>query len=165
MKSWNFFWQRYPPPGSREYEFKLDNAIVFNTGSNDAELVQGWGWSPPEKNFTWTNGKMASLVFPIEAPEQDLILTVKLHPFIVPGKLDHQQVNVIINDKPIDQWLFSEGGQQEKTILIPKDLLSQGKLNIVFETPDAKSPKELGISEDARELAIAIYSMTMNVDR
>jgi len=310
MKSWNFSGKRYPPPGSREYEFKLDEKIVFITSSNNAEYVQGWGWSAAEENFTWTNGKMAtlafpvhdiksdmimrisfspflipgkldqqrinvsvegeqlgewvltkpgaqdiefiiqknllkdsmldislefpdaaspnkfglsdddrmlgiavssitlskiaamefnkpirfsqggnsnkfmtsgwsqaekdftwtngkiaSLVFPIKESEQNLILKVKLHPFIVPGKLDHQEVNVIINDKPTDQWVFSEGGQQEKTILIPKDLLSQGRLNIVFETPDAKSPKELGISEDTRELAIAIYSITMNVDR
>ena len=143
---------------------ELDSLISFDKESN-TNIFMTSGWSQAEQNFTWNNSKSTQLVLPIEPSDQDLVLEASLHPFIVPGKHDSQMVNVFINGNPIDQWMFTEEGEQEKTLIIPNSWTSQGVLSINLEMPDAKSPKELGVSEDARKLAIAIHSISLTAEK
>ena len=138
----------------------------------DSIRYQGKGWSEGEQGFTWTNGKRASLAIPIDKTESDIMLRATFLPFVVPGKLDRQRMNILANGKKVGAWVATtERGFwdkirrkslfQEKTIVIPNNLLEDSALAITFELPDAASPASLAVGEDVRTLGIAMHSIVL----
>ena len=71
-------------------------------------------------------------------------------------------MTVYVNEHQVGEWLFDQPGVQEKTITIPHDLLESEIQYIAFGLPDAVSPKDLGRSEDGRDLALAVRSMVID---
>ena len=67
-----------------------------------------------------------------------------------------QRVIVSVNDGENFQLVAQDGRPFEFDFHAPLD----GKLHLVLEFPDAVSPKALGMSADARKLALAIASIT-----
>ena len=57
--------------------------------------------------------------------------------------------------------LFNKPEVQEKSVIIPHEVLNEGVQNITFVLPDAKSPYSLGLSDDGRELALAVRSIVI----
>lgn len=51
---------------------------------------------------------------------------------------------------------------ETKQITIPIEYIEEGKLTLKFELPDAISPKEIGMSEDARTLGLAMRSLKIS---
>jgi hypothetical protein len=78
-----------------------------------------------------------------------------MRPFLAPGRLDQQRVTVTLNGRPLTNWILRDSNPLTYSVSVPRDLLA--KKNVLrFELPDARSPKELGISTDARRLGIAV---------
>lgn len=140
--------------------YEYGSKIQFGDGGN-AEQYQGQGWSGPEKGFTWTDGKSASLVIPVNRPQSDLILKAVLTPFIS-SKVDKQKVNVYINGEKLGKWDIASAGEYE--ITIPESYITSS-LKIDFELPDASSPSESNISNDTRILGIAVQSITLSENK
>jgi hypothetical protein len=138
--------------------YQYGTLIQFGEGG-DARNFQEEGWSSEEKGFTWTNGKIATMVLPIESPKSDLILSAELTPFIF-GDIDKQRVGVIINGEEIGEWKASEPGKYQ--MKIPKQIVTGPILRVKFALPDAISPSELGIGDDVRMLGIALKSLIIS---
>ena len=133
--------------------YRVGDTISFVPNGN--ALKYKWeGWSDPEKGFTWTNGKKASLVFQLEKePEKGLILTADLFAFLPGKKITRQRAHIYVNDKKIGTWIVVSPGNYK--ISIPKYLLDKKIVNINLELPDADSPLDLMVSTDKRTLALA----------
>ena len=120
------------------------------------------GWSGPEDGFTWTDSHNAVLAVQPENIDSDLALKITASPYLGGGTLDQQRVTVYVNEHQIGEWLFNRPGIQEKTITIPHDMLEGEIQYIAVGLPDAVSPKDLGQSEDKRDLALAGRAMVID---
>lgn len=113
-----------------------------------------YGWSPAEPGFRWSEGTEAALVFAVHSSE-DLLLTIKLAPFVVPDKHPQQRVYILLNDSLIDSFTLIKAEDVERTIPLPVNKL-QSQNTMKFKLPDATSPAALGLSIDERNLGIAV---------
>lgn len=139
---------------------KDGTAITFGKNGT-AYQYQMAGWSGPEDGFTWTDGHNAVLAVQPETIDSDLTLKITASPYLGGGTLDQQRVTVYVNEHQVGEWSFDQAGTQEKTIVIPHAVLVEEMQHIAFELPDAVSPKSLGLSEDGRDLALAVRSMVI----
>lgn len=137
------------------YEYCTE--ITFGEEGN-AQYYQGAGWSYPEKGFTWTDGQEASFIIPVKTPKSDLILRVTLFPFLGQS-IKQQRVGIYINGVKVDEWPVGSVGMY--TTVVPRELVENSSLGILFDLPDAISPKELNINEDPRQIAVALQSLEL----
>ncbi|MCP1714725.1 hypothetical protein J2T58_000565 [Methanocalculus alkaliphilus] len=166
INSWEPTTHRYEPGKGHIplTSYQLNTPIIFGVNGT-AQQYQLTGWSGPEEGFTWTSGYQAGLALQMEDTDTDLTLTILASPYFGGGALDQQHVIIQVNGQKIGEWVYDTPGLQEKSILIPQWALSDDEIQyITFELPDAMSPRELGQSEDGRDLALAVRSMVIVVD-
>jgi len=141
--------------------YDYGSTIKFGRSGNSL-VYQGWGWSHPEEDYTWTDKKSASLIMPITKPRSDVELKVRLRPLILAEKVDRQRVTVEANRKKLGRWILTGDAIREQTFIIPKSSLTRGSLGLVFRLPDAVSPSAMGVGDDARTLGIQMHSITLS---
>lgn len=139
--------------------YEYGTTIQFGKGGN-AEKYQAKGWSDPENGLTWTDGKTAELHMSIAKPKSDITMKATFNPFLVPGKLDRQKIDVMINGNKTGEWDASTGGDYK--IIIPKDSLKKGALIVTFDLPSAGSPSNYGTGKDDRLLGISMMTLTFS---
>jgi len=132
--------------------YKLGDVINFGNEENYLQYQQqGWSWG--EDGFTWTDGPFASLKIPIENPENDLVLVAHLNPY------KNQIINISTNQQRIGHWQANAKGDYH--ILLPKEKINTSPLNITFEFPNAKSPKNTDQANEQRQLGAAFYNLSL----
>lgn len=76
-----------------------------------------------------------------------------------------------MNEHEIGEWIFNKPGEmkygslwgfQNVELIIPKETLTENVQLIKFEFPNAISPNELELSEDGRDLALAVHSIMID---
>lgn len=140
--------------GTSKKDSILLQKLTFGLDGN-AKEYQKMGWSYPESEFTWTEGKRAELSIPIHIPKSDIELQASLFPFRAEPALSRQRVNIYANGKELGRWNVTS--QAKYRIKIPRNIITSPNLNILFELPDAASPVDFNMSSDARILGIAIH--------
>ncbi len=119
------------------------------------------GWSAAGEGGRWTDGREAELSIPLgnESPHE-LSVRLRFTPFIKSGQ-EHQQVVVLVDGKEVQRWRLTREQVETREFRVPASVLKSGRtsLDVRFEFPDARSPVELGISEDTRVLAMHVDSM------
>lgn len=141
--------------------YSYGTTIAFDTTANPQHYLIG-GWSNSEGIGTWTEGYKSDLVIPISKVDEDLKLYVDAAPFFYDTR---QHVNVLINDKKVTEWVYETEDKQEKTVIIPKELIRGSLLHITFEIPNAQSPKNLNRSDDGRMLGIFVNSIKVDQNK
>lgn len=139
-----------PPP--EEFPPLETAGIDFTALEDERYLWQGW--SAREQDARWSDGNHASIIFAL-TPARTSVLRIKMIPFLVPGKLDEQRVNVSLNDQPLLSLTLREPVYQVHSIILPGDLLQENNV-LSFEISDAASPQELGVADDDRWLGIRV---------
>jgi hypothetical protein len=137
-------------------EFEYGNKILFGQDGT-SQKYQLNGWSDPEEGFTWTEGHKSVLGIKTVKTDSDLNLTIAASQFT-----SQQRVNVTVNGYSVGNWVFDKPEIQEKSIVIPNEVLNVGMQYITFELPDAKSPQSLGLSKDERTVALAVQSIKIS---
>ncbi|WP_163597239.1 hypothetical protein, partial [Moraxella catarrhalis] len=99
---------------------------------------------------SWTEGKQAVLRMAIEPrPNSDLIFSFTAQPFLF-GELREQEVLVSVNGSLAGRVKFEGPGQRSFVIPVSRASVgSSGRLEIAFNIHDPRSPKDLGLNEDA----------------
>ncbi len=119
------------------------------------------GWSTALDGYEWNNGKKFTMKFLVDPPQSDVLLEMSTSPFLHENKVTKQNIIVMVNGREAGKWLIDQAGLQTLSLLIPKALFREKEQTLEFVCPDAISPKTLDISLDLRELALAVYSVTM----
>jgi hypothetical protein len=140
--------------------YKWGDAINFGMLGN-ADKYKRKGWSYPHDDHELNNGKETSLVMQIDPPKGDIELTASFRPILHLPEVPRQRINVRVNGHEVGKWTISQPGQQSKSVLIPRKLMSSDKLEIVFELPDSICPKDLGIGLDERTYGLAMFGINM----
>lgn len=106
-----------------------------------------------------TIGNKFQLTLPVKPTQSNLALSTTFSPLIVPGRLNNQVVDVYINNQKIGQWIATKEDTYKLTI--PEKFNLSATLDITFIIPKAISPLELGVSNDARALGIAMKNLSL----
>jgi hypothetical protein len=137
----------FPPAGTGRISF----------AKSDADRYLGYGWSTPEPEARWTDGKEAALIFALDSV-QDTELTFSLGAYLVPGQLDRQRVALQLNGWALQSFTITEAATREYHLKLPAGKL-KAKNVLTFYLPDAASPLHFGPNPDVRQLAIAVRWM------
>ena len=136
-------------------------SVVFSKTGNISEY-KTTGFSGPEKDATWTDGKNASIEIPLPQVAEGEFISVSLDacPFAI-QRLKKQIVSVFVNDQYIKD--FNMLGCSDKYVFdLPHDLQKLGQVaNIKFSMSNAKSPKQLGMSNDTRKLGMSVKKIVL----
>jgi hypothetical protein len=140
---------------------KLDYGTKVNFGQGgNSDPFKSSGWSVTEQKFTWSEGTSAVLRMTVDPSSENVALKMTIAALVKEPELPSQPVELHVNDQKITEWQV--GNTAEFTATLPQDLTrAGGPLSITLKTPKAKSPKELGLSQDARVLGVCCFSMEL----
>jgi hypothetical protein len=153
---------------AQELELLAAAGKEFNLGYARGVLV-GSGWDPPgSREATWTVGPEARIKLHVPRAGGDEVLTVTSSAFVLDrgGKLD---VDVVVNDELVAHWVFprcwdyatSRGRLVQRSARVPATVLNRrSPAEVVFRMPGVKSPRELGLSDDNRQLGLYVKKIT-----
>jgi lysophospholipase L1-like esterase len=139
------------PPGAPMPALPPDGRVAVSAMESDPFLGRGWG--RPEESFRWTEGREAELVFRTD-DRRGRVLRVRLKPFLVPGRLDRQRVEVAFNGRAIGAWTLRSPDETVRSAFVPADAFAEENV-VTFRLPDAAAPSRFDGGPDQRELAIA----------
>ncbi len=162
-ENWRMGYYIYTPKGkvdiSSTYQYNIGTPIKFVFEGNANQYILG-GWSHQEKKHRWTEGKIAGLHFTlVKPPKSNLVLWLKGYGYTVNGKIDHQNVNVLINGRKVASWKMKEDRWYNADIL--KSMIVDRVNNIVFEISNPAAPEDFGQSNDRRKLGIAVRELVI----
>jgi hypothetical protein len=133
--------------------------IAFGAAGNTASYL-GAGWSGQENGYCWSIDDVSVVTIPPLQPAQEFCLTMDVVPFEHPPAVARQRLGVRINGAQVHSIDTLPRGVV--TVTLPGALL-QGvdPVEIVFEHPDATSPREASKQKDERRLAVAFRSLSI----
>jgi hypothetical protein len=146
-----------PPPLVDTPVVPIGTRLEFS--SQSVEKYLWYGWSGAEREFRWTDGKEAAMVFKIERPE-NLLLTIHAGPFTAGERLAGQNLGVVLNGQRIETLSLQGDSVRQFTLTLPQHLLSNSN-TLKFELPNALSPESLGTGNDTRILGIRVEWMEL----
>lgn len=143
--------------GSRPIE--VDEVISFaGLNSNTPFLVSGWS---PEQNFAWTIGTESKLEFQLPSlPSSELEFQISFAPLLHANYLPYRTVSVFVGTTKCASWTVSSADWQTRSFDLPPGL--EGKqVQLVLHQSDARSPREMGFSDEPRSLGVAVLSLRL----
>jgi hypothetical protein len=143
--------------------------VVFTEGSG-AERFLGDGWSAVESGGVWTDGDTARLGLNLAAlAPGDVEVSLAVDPFVTPG---HPQLDVEVYAEGLKlaERVFRHRravmrlGRATQRLRVTVPALMRGDSDqVVLELHlrDPASPRDLGLSDDARRLGLHLRSLTV----
>lgn len=122
------------------------NKICFISGFANTEPPYG----------CWNNGfkSVIKTILPEDLKGENIEVTFSCHAFLAGGKIPKQRMKVNSAGKVLIERSFSKEGVESFKVRLPAEVTKEGQVTLDFEFPDCASPKELGMSEDPRKLAV-----------
>ena len=127
----------------------LTHVTTFGKGG-DAADQQLFGWSLPERGFTWTDGDVVGLLLPLPDAPNGFVIEVLAWPHRDGGRYDGQSLTLRVNDA-----IAGDAFVVERTRLawIISPLAETARaLVLTFHLPDAVVPSS---NQDTRKLGLA----------
>lgn len=126
-----------------------------NTDKDIKPFILADGWATPEADGVWSDGKVNTILIKNKGKESTVSLQYSI---FAPRVQPNQRLIFEVNNKIIKTInTYSSGKVDLKWVNPEKEKLSILKIY----TPDAISPKDAGISIDARTLALKINKVTI----
>ena len=132
-------------------------------GSEEADKYLWYGWSGREPFSHWTNRGSAAFRFSVNEVKP-VALLIKMGPFLMPPRLTSQRLIVKLNEHSVAEYTLTNSEPAEFRIDVPANVLQNENI-LVFETPDAEHPKDLGHSNDTRLLGVNVQSIRIDSAR
>jgi len=154
---WHQSQQKIPALSAKPY--KVGQSIYFGKQGSSSYFVVD-GWSGQELTHRWTNGSRASLHFKLDqAFNSDLVLRLRGNGNLAQGKIDHQQINVFINNQQVGEWVMR--GEEWYEAPIPAELIGNSFIEVAFEISDPTAPCEVYKSSDCRKLGMSVKELVI----
>jgi hypothetical protein len=136
--------------------------LDLSLGAPEGQRFLREGWSGNEFDverqvrWVWAVGRASVLVVPLEAGRGH-VLTIDLAPFIVPGRT--QTLEIVVNGTTLTTLTLAPG-LETRVVTLPGSVV-RAENRIELRYAYAMSPKQLGISNDVRDLAIVVQRITL----
>jgi len=138
-----------------DLDYQLGTVVRFQEGAEGLKhLIDGWSY--PEPWGIWSEGQRASMAFKLQqAPRRSLQMRVCAAGFCS-GNHEIKAV-VEINGQRLARWHFSAGKKDVwRKVSVPIALTRAPYLEVVLHIDRPTSPLKLGLSNDTRELGLAM---------
>ena len=139
-----------------------DRGVVDFSRTGNLPDYTLYGFSTPDGNAVWTNQPRAALQFRPLPATHDVMVSLEASPFLAVRKrdgIDEQPVSVFFDGVRVATRRVTSAGVVH--CLIPKDLWNRTPTALLtFDLPNARSPLELGFSEDPRKLSLLVTRLT-----
>ncbi|KAE9649396.1 DUF6311 domain-containing protein [Pseudomonas sp. PB106] len=133
--------------------------LTFNY--TQRQLVSGW--SIPENWGTWSQGRRAQIDLRVTPQARSIVLEVMA---FVPPQHPAQRVVVSLNGEQVLVTRLTQlhGNQLEIPISasIRRHLVDDDRLTLELQLPDAISPEQLGVNDDARVMGVGLKRLSVN---
>jgi hypothetical protein len=129
--------------------------ISFGGAEPSACVLQGFGEREPSS--TWTVSAEATLVCPVPVIDGKPPTRIDIDAAAFLNKVVSQRAIVTVNGARPLTFVFDAA--QPRTITVPLAGAIGQQVEIRLSLPDARSPRELGLSGDARKLGLALRSL------
>ncbi|MFJ4195484.1 DUF6311 domain-containing protein [Pseudomonas sp. NPDC089534] len=138
---------------------RAGEALMFDHRSR--HLAEGW--STPESWGTWTEGRQAQIALRVRSGATSI--GIEALAFVQPAH-PGQRVIVSLNGEPVLSTNLTQfqGNRLEIPISaeLGERLAHDDRLVIGLQLPDAVSPRQLGINDDARVMGLGLKRLTVN---
>ena len=137
--------------------------ITFGTSGNyKTWATLGWSQDKDQPDITWMDGNVAFLDFAMPLPTSDLLMVVRLMPFVFDGAKHHQQLHIFLNGLFVDLWMPVAKEFREFSTLLRHSYFSKDSANqLAFMAPNAISPARAGLGPDERTLSFAFMQVAL----
>lgn len=140
----------------------LGKRMLFNiSGSGPDYLVNGW--SHPESWGVWSDGQKAMIALPVSLVRPRSIL-IEAFP-LLSSTHTKQNVEILVDGHLAAKLSLTDEGTREFEIQVPESITEDQGLTkpifLVFILPDAARPKDIGINDDTRKLALGLVALTI----
>jgi hypothetical protein len=139
-------------------EFPLvQSGTQIDLGRPEAGSFLWYGWSGDENGMRWNDGKKATIVFGL-ANIQDLLLELRMQPFLAGSQIVSQRLNIWLNNQHVQSLTLQDPEMKGYAVTLPKTLLKD-RNTITIDLPDAASPVSVKTGGDTRVLGIRVGSI------
>jgi hypothetical protein len=147
-----FFAGLIRPPLPGEYSnLPRDNNLDLTT--REAEKYLWFGWSLPDTEYRWCQGKRAAITFATDL-RRDVLLQTRIGAY-VDDRLPEQKVDFKLNGKEIGILNLDDAASRTYSLPIPDGLLSSENV-LELDLPNANSPRKLRKGGEPRLLSIHV---------
>jgi hypothetical protein len=160
--SWSLSYKTYLP---EKIEYKPPQTYTFGKITQFGKKTDGTqykvlGWSSDYNGFIWSINNYASIHLPITKTTRDIKVEIDMKPFIKPGAVDKQDVEIYINGVLASNLTLSNNDYEIFSFSVPISSLNQENvLKLSFKFLNPIRPIDLGISSDNRILGIYLKSI------
>ncbi len=146
--------------GTVEAHYAVGDTIRFGIGGN-SEAYATAGWSGPEAWGRWSAGNSARLVLRLDAPPTGDLQLEAVAGALFGGRRQSTSASVSVNGVEVGVWNFTpDDSPGPRQVVVPRELVSEsGDMIVEFAVDYPVSPKALGLSTDARQLALSFQSL------
>jgi hypothetical protein len=137
--------------------------LLFNQNAANRRYLSK-GWSIPDQEGVWSDGKSATLLLPLKNTKVSQLL-FETHPFITPTH-PAQKVEVIINGQNITTVTLTANSGDSFAIPIPEKIQQQllngqplMKVQLFF--PNTARPIDFAVNNDTRDLGLHLLALTV----
>jgi hypothetical protein len=140
----------------RRAQWRLGDTCHFSAASSGLSLLQQ-GWGEAAHWGVWTVEPTARLTFrPMPQPSEALVLRVATRAFVWPSH-PSMDVDVIAGGRVLTTWRFqhpTDAGIVERSVVVPQDVIESGVVDLQLSIPQCRSPRDLAMSQDERQLGL-----------
>jgi len=134
----------------------LNRPFSFDKSSSYAYLPYLLdGWAYPEAWGTWSNATKASITLPLPKDNEAKILVLTARA-LVNQTHPNQRVKIWVNGIYATTATLNKDSNNRIEIPLNKEVKQQGYVIVGMMFPDSVSPKNIGIGDDIRTLAIGL---------
>jgi SAM-dependent methyltransferase len=145
-------------------EYRFNTKLSF-TKEGDGRQYFKYGWANPEKDFTWSVGEAASLLFLLKKPvTNNLIMLVEMIPY---KSTMHpvSSIDIVVNNVVLKTIKYDNSADKSlpvTSVNIPADLIRNSKMvEVTFLLPHRRQP-QFEAGGDVRPLGMALVSATIS---
>jgi glycosyltransferase involved in cell wall biosynthesis len=139
----------------RACQITIGTPVDFHAGAGGARYLST-GWSVPEVDGVWSDGPTAALMFDVGSPPTtDLRFEFSLVVFQHRPGAPREVIIDTARGEPIDRWTLS-ASTGDWSIAVPASAWIGSRVGLRFRFDEPKSPREIGLSDDRRELSIKL---------
>jgi SAM-dependent methyltransferase len=155
-------------------ELAVDDTVNFTVNGNGIPMLSA-GWSIQEEFGTWSDSHSCRLTGRLtmnksHSDQKTVGVGFELLPFLS-DKSPRLEVHVFCNGVQIDNWVFKrrdlsklfmfKNGWTKRTVQVPVSLIERhdSVMALEFKVLNPRSPKELNISLDTRQLGFALKTL------
>ncbi|MGX1099571.1 hypothetical protein [Amorphus sp. MBR-141] len=144
-----------PPPNA---DLCLDSSSIFvrfGSRGNWPDFATT-GWFSPDADGNWTSGPSSKLDIAVPPSRAGVARSIhfRAYPFLAPG-LPVRTVSILIDGELVGEQVFDHSDWQDFKVLVPEHVTG-GMREITLVQSDARSPAELGMSNDPRHIGLLV---------